>query len=370
MNFGGTIRLNRIGVCIIIGVFVLFLLYMSSNSSGGDAKVPVVKDVSDNNSINLRKLLIAAIQVAEKGGKEVVAVKKDNNLDEKTKGKTKEGVNDPVTKADYKSHCVMYYSLKHWFPTLKVISEEHSSEKDCSNLLFLDLDSNPNTVTSSSISLPDEMIPPEDITVWIDPLDATKEYTGMKHNLGTGMAQVASFRLSTIPINHKLLLSFQTTNVTENLLEYVTTMVCVAVKGKPIIGVVHKPFGVEPKTSWAWFAVAHTPNLKPINEAIKNISEQAFGKNVEVISAAGAGYKSLEVATGNVTAYIHTTAIKKWDVCAGNAIVESLGGKMTTLTNEQLNYSDTNVVNEKGLLATMAKHDWYLNRLSPSKVKV
>nr|CAD7441288.1 unnamed protein product [Timema bartmani] len=366
MNFGGTIRLNRIGVCIIIGVFVLFLLYMSSNSSGGDAKVPVVKDVSDNNSINLRKLLIAAIQVAEKGGKEVVAVKKDNNLDEKTKGKTKEGVNDPVTKADYKSHCVMYYSLKHWFPTLKVtgstrftagfiipfacvISEEHSSEKDCSNLLFLDLDLNPNTVTSSSISLPDEMIPPEDITVWIDPLDATKEYTGMKHNLGTGMAQ---------------------TNVTENLLEYVTTMVCVAVKGKPIIGVVHKPFGVEPKTSWAWFAVAHTPNLKPINEAIKNISEQAFGKNVEVISAAGAGYKSLEVATGNVTAYIHTTAIKKWDVCAGNAIVESLGGKMTTLTNEQLNYSDTNVVNEKGLLATMAKHDWYLNRLSPSKVKV
>ncbi|CAG2055485.1 unnamed protein product [Timema podura] len=341
MNFGGTIRLNRIGVCIIIGVFVLFLLYMSSNSSGGDAKVPVVKDVSDNNSINLRKLLIAAIQVAEKGGKEVVAVKKDNNLDEKTKGKTKEGVNDPVTKADYKSHCVMYYSLKHWFPTLKVISEEHSSEKDCSNLLFLDLDLNPNTVTSSSISLPDEMIPPEDITVWIDPLDATKEYTGMKHNLGI-----------------------------ENLLEYVTTMVCVAVKGKPIIGVVHKPFGVEPKTSWAWFAVAHTPNLKPINEAIKNISEQAFGKNVEVISAAGAGYKSLEVATGNVTAYIHTTAIKKWDVCAGNAIVESLGGKMTTLTNEQLNYSDTNVVNEKGLLATMAKHDWYLNRLSPSKVKV
>nr|CAD7572063.1 unnamed protein product [Timema californicum] len=336
MNFGGTIRLNRIGVCIIIGVFVLFLLYMSSNSSGGDAKVPVVKDVSDNNSINLRKLLIAAIQVAEKGGKEVVVVKKDNNLDEETKGKTKEGVNDPVTKADYKSHCVMYYSLKHWFPTLKVISEEHSSEKDCSNLLFLDLDLNPNTVTSSSISLPDEMIPPEDITVWIDPLDATKEYT-------------------------------------ENLLEYVTTMVCVAVKGKPIIGVVHKPFGVDTQDFMGLGDLSKTPKIiVSISHAgqVKNISEQAFGKNVEVISAAGAGYKSLEVATGNVTAYIHTTAIKKWDVCAGNAIVESLGGKMTTLTNELLNYSDTNVVNEKGLLATMAKHEWYLNRLSPSKVKV
>lgn len=76
----------------------------------------------------------------------------------------------------------------------------------------------------------------------------------------------------------------------------------------------------------------------------------------------------MEVANRHVDAYLHATEIKKWDVCAGNAIINFLGGKMTTLSNELLRYSsEDDNTNKGGLLATMEKHEWYLEKLKPFK---
>lgn len=77
------------------------------------------------------------------------------------------------------------------------------------------------------------------------------------------------------------------------------------------------------------------------------------------------GYKALEVAYGNVNAYMHSTAIKKWDICAGNAIINAKGGQMTTKFNKKIDYSDTvNVINEDGLVATLKNHEKYIGVLS------
>ena len=58
--------------------------------------------------------------------------------------------------------------------------------------------------------LRDESIPVSEVDVWIDPLDATKEYT-------EGGEQ-------------------------PELLKYVMVMVCITVRGQPIAGVLHQPF--------------------------------------------------------------------------------------------------------------------------------
>jgi hypothetical protein len=57
----------------------------------------------------------------------------------------------------------------------QVISEEGIKKADCKILSHLGDDSDSNDNLSA---LDDQFVPAEDITVWIDPLDATKEFTG------------------------------------------------------------------------------------------------------------------------------------------------------------------------------------------------
>ena len=80
-----------------------------------------------------------------------------------------------------------------------------------------------------------------------------------------------------------------------------------------------------------------------------------------------AGYKTVQVIKGEADAYVHVTAIKKWDICAGNAIILSVEGTMTTLDGFYVNYAESNnVVNDKGLLATTHDHPKFLSSLQPA----
>ncbi|KAJ8715879.1 hypothetical protein PYW08_013164 [Mythimna loreyi] len=333
MNFGGTLRVNKFA-CFTL-VFILFLvIYWRTGSSS----FPMDK----TDLINLKSVLKASIQVVERGGKKVMEGK-SQELNIKSKGKTLEGVNDPVTDADYASHCAMYYGLKNTFPKLTVISEEHSkSDASCVDQPAVDLEQ-PLPGHNIIDYMYDEMVYVKDVTVWIDPLDATKEYT-------------------------------------EGLYQYVTTMACVAIKGVPIIGVIHYPF--PPRTYWGWFTKRPSSNMPVVSHKEENkdhprvvvsrshpgkvseIATKAYGPKTTVSSAAGAGFKVMEVVNGTYDVYLHATTIKKWDLCAGNAIIKTVQGKMTTIKGEAINYSaDSNVEVKGGILVTRFDHEYYLDKL-------
>lgn len=163
MNFG-SVRINKIGVLVASITTLLILYYMLNNGSQTPYRRP-------NDQVNLRKLLIAGIQAAQLGGLEVLYA--SNDIQAKSKGRTKEGANDPVTNADLRSHCVMEQGMQRLFPKVTVISEE---QVRCPEPSHMELDP---TVIDEDIHLPDNhYVSAGDVTVWIDPLDATQEYTG------------------------------------------------------------------------------------------------------------------------------------------------------------------------------------------------
>ena len=146
-------------------------------------------------------------------------------------------------------------------------------------------------------------------------------------------------------------------------------------------GVIHQPF--LKKTFWAWTNHGHSKDLsKPVvNEAslrrpriivsrshagsVNVTAKSAFGEDVTIIPAGGAGFKVLSLFNDIADAYVHKTLIKRWDICAGDAILRSFGGKMTTLQGTEITYGEQFVVkNSGGLLATLNNHEHFLHKLS------
>ncbi len=337
------VRISPIGFVLIFLLAGAVILYVERSWHGkGDQTI-----VDSSKKINLRELLSAAIGAAERGGAEVKKVRDDHQLHVKSKGETREGANNPVTDGDMRSHKAIVHGLKKTFPSLKIVSEEHETgEWDMSEVVPLPISRSDVT----ELIKEDQSIPLEDVTVWVDPLDATQEYT-------------------------------------EDLLHFVTTMVCVAVRGVPTIGIIHKPFMDASNTVWAYVGKGHSANLNlPVKKAdlatspkiivsrshkgeVEEVAKKSFGKDTEVIPAGGAGYKVWSLFEGKADAYIHTTLIKKWDICAGNALLNEFNGQMTTLKGKDIDYSwsseNSDPKNEGGLLATLWEHKMFLDKLAP-----
>ncbi|KAL2098345.1 hypothetical protein ACEWY4_007552 [Coilia grayii] len=198
------IRLSPLGVavCCLLGLGVIYHLYAGVISSR-------INSFRQQRKVDLRDLLALSIEAAVAGGLEVKRIREDSVLEERSKGKTKEGASEKLTLGDLSSHRKMYYLFKNTYPFLQVNSEEHDEVEKHNALWSRNIPSDVQQKVRASEVAADK------ITVWIDPLDATQEYT-------------------------------------ENLRKYVTTMVCVAVDGKPVIGVIHKPFTKYTEVSILW----------------------------------------------------------------------------------------------------------------------
>lgn len=115
------IRLSPLGVAVfcLLGLGVLYHLY-SGFLAGRFAFLMLGGPAVEAGSVDLRELLAASVVAAVKGGEEVKLVRQGNNLNEKAKGKTREGADEMLTFGDLHSNRKMYSLLKTAFPGVQV----------------------------------------------------------------------------------------------------------------------------------------------------------------------------------------------------------------------------------------------------------
>jgi 3'(2'), 5'-bisphosphate nucleotidase len=149
-----------------------------------------------------------------------------------------------------------------------------------------------------------------DLTVFIDPIDGTREFST---NLGEQCSICIGFS---------------------------------SPAGKPVAGIVYRPITVPP--TWAAGAVsegfvasnldmAATPNPRALlttNGAISEFIARLIDElGYERVKSGGAGNKMLMLLEGKGSAYIQDRGVSRWDTAAAQAVIEAHGGVLSKLTS-------------------------------------
>jgi len=300
------------------------------------------------------QVLSTSVNVINKAGDTVRDILKEGQLDivEKT------SKDDLQTKADRLANDLLCGSIKVAFPKANVIGEEGEVDvtKIDSNLLVKGQDQ--SVIDKFSANLPEhvKLANFEDLTIWIDPLDGTKEFT-------------------------------------EGFLDHVTILVGIAIGKKAIGGVIHQPFwnyqGKTKELGRTFYGIVGAgiggdlnPVPAPENERIVTSSRSHSTGLVneviqscnptKVVQVGGAGHKVILLMEGQAHCYVFCSpGCKKWDTCAPEAILHAMGGKLTDIKGNFYEYhKEVGHVDEWGILATGQEkdHEGYL-KLIPEECK-
>ncbi|KAJ0060997.1 hypothetical protein NL108_004709 [Boleophthalmus pectinirostris] len=292
------------------------------------------------------RLVASAYCVAEKAGSIVRKVLHTGDLGivEKT------GANDLQTLADRLAQQSICASLSKRFPKITIIGEEDLPAEEVKE----DLIESGQAEEIFQKTCPAEFsdLKEEELVVWVDPLDGTKEYT-------------------------------------EGLLDNVTVLIGIAHRGRAIAGVINQPFynyqlgagAVLGRTIWGvlglgafGFELKEVPGDRRIVTTTRSHSNKVVTDCVdamephEVVRVGGAGNKIIQLIEGKASAYVFASpGCKKWDTCAPEAILHAVGGKLTDVHGNPYTYdADVKHMNSAGVLATLRNHQYYTSRVPQS----
>jgi len=246
--------------------------------------------------------------------------------------------------------------LKLQFPNVMVIGEE--DQDDLSGVEKIEGESQfemDSSVLASQVPESLKDVKEDQVVVWVDPLDGTTEYT-------------------------------------QGFVEHVTVLIGIAVDGAAVAGVVHQPFferrevaGTDAseagRTVWGIVGLGafgisgqSAPEGQRIITTTRSHGTGIVAEAVDacqpssVLRVGGAGNKVLQLIDGQAHAYVFASpGCKKWDTCAPQAVLEALGGTLTDIHGNSLQYhKDVKHRNSGGVLATVHDHQFYVKCIPQS----
>jgi len=245
---------------------------------------------------------------------------------------------DPQTIADIMSQKLIVGSLKNTFKDLTIIGEEGNLKVEDKDVVKPRLDLLKDVVFPSHLC----HLSSKDLAIWVDPLDGTQEYT-------------------------------------KGVIEAVTILIGISFQGKALGGVINVPFTESQRTLWGvvdvgvfdstvgkipvrkpkenvtsspprgWVVTSRSHSTTLMMDLINKFSPQ------KILSVGGAGNKGLMVLDGKVEAYLFPqNGTKRWDTCAVEAILHTVGGKVSDSFGEPIVYDplSSSFHNDNGCLVT------------------
>lgn len=280
------------------------------------------------------RLLASSVSVAHKAGNIIRDVMQKGDL-----GIIEKGENDLQTEADRSAQRCIVASFKNLYPNVNIVAEE--VDKISQNLdvpadwLITDLD--PKIL---DLECPKSLldVTEDQVTIWVDPLDGTSEFT-------------------------------------KGLIDHVTILIGVCVNDEAVAGVIYQPFWQNRgRALWGLvgsgvggFELKEPPQTKKVYVTSRSHYDKAIEqfidglKPCEVIRVGGAGNKVLYILEGKAHAYVYPSAgCKRWDTAAPEAVLRAAGGELTDVYGNKYSYSKENEkdpLNKYGVFATAPSYN-------------
>ena len=302
----------------------------------------------------LTQLVASSVRVSETAGKIIKSIVLDGDLKIVNKGVPGEA-QDLQTEADRSAQYCIEKSLQEKFNNRLIIigEEDVTTEVEIREL----------NVSAEVLAI-DQKCPnayreirPEDVVIWVDPLDGTSEF-----------AQAAKNR--------------------SPLLQQITVLIGIAYKGEAVAGIIHQPYYNEAgRTIWGikgvgafGTKVSRRDNKRVVvttrshsTQMVQDTLDQMKAKNLadSVERVGGAGFKVIRCLE-DACAYVFASGgCKKWDTAAPEAILVAAGGDLTDISGRRIYYgADVQHSNSGGVLATASwvEHRHYLDAV-PEHIK-